>query len=194
LFQTRGKVTGAEARAQLDYGSGVSARAALYPTAAKDLLNPYSNVSLSVSYFMPGDGNGNPAVGAVSFRVIGAGFAAIPGPPITVMLTVEGTRFGPFEPALVSSGMYSVWLDTAQTDGDGKPPILGDADFGKLVKAIETMKAVEVALVREGAEIVRGSIPTPQATSWRDGLGAWAARMNGGVGAATSCPGGDILN
>jgi hypothetical protein len=194
LFQTRGKAAGAEARAQLDYGSGVSARAAVYPTEAKDLLNPYSNVSLSVSYFIPGDGKGKPMVGAVSYRAIGAGFAAIAGSPITMKLTVDGTSFGPFEPAPVSSGMYSVWLDTAETDGDGKPPRLGAADFGKLARAIDTMKAVEIALVRDGEEIVRGAIETPQSAPWRDGLSAWAARMNPGIGAATFCPGGDILN
>jgi hypothetical protein len=109
-------------------------------------------------------------------------------------LTVDGTSFGPFEPAPVSSGMYSVWLDTAETDGDGKPPRLGAADFGKLAKAIDTMKAVEIALVRDGEEIVRGAIETPQSAPWRDGLSAWAARMNPGIGAATFCPGGDILN
>jgi len=194
FFQSRGKVVGAEARAQLDYGSGVSARAVVYPTDAVDLLNPYSNVSFSVSYFIPGDGKGKPAVGAVSFRAIGANFATIAGAPITMKLTIDGTSFGPFEPAPVSSGMYSVWLDTAETDGDGKAPRLGAADFARLAKAVDSMTTVEVALVRDGTEIARGAISTPQAASWRDGLGAWAARMNPGVGAATSCPGGDILN
>jgi hypothetical protein len=194
FFQTRGKFAGAGARAQLDYASGVSARSVVYPTDAKDLLNPYSNVSFHVIYFVPGDGKGKPAVGSVSLGAIGAGFAAISGPPITMKLTIDGTSFGPFEPAPVSSGMYSVWLDTAETDGDGKAPRLGAAEFGKLAKAIDTMKSVEVALIRGGAEIVRSAIPTPQATSWRDGLGAWAARMSTGVGAATSCPGGDVLN
>jgi hypothetical protein len=194
LFQTRGKVAGAEARAQLDYSSDVSARAAVYPTEAKDLLNPYSNLSFSLSYFMPGDGKGKASVGAVSYRAIGAGFAAIPGSSITMKLTVDGTSFGPFEPAPVSSGMYSVWLDTAETDGDSKPPRLGAADFGKLAKAIDSMKSVEIALVREGVDIVRGTIQTPQSAAWRDGLSAWAARMNPGIGAATFCPDGDVVN
>lgn len=193
LFQTRGKVAGAEARAELDYSSGFSARAAVYPTDAKDLLNPYSTLSLSIGYFMPGDGKGKPAVGAISFRAIGKDFNAIPGAPISMKLVIDGVTFGPFEPKPVSSGMYSVWLDTADTDGDGKAPTLSPADFAKLAKAVDTMKTLDLALVREGADIVRATIPTPKVSAWRDGLSAWAARINPGVGVATSCAGGDIL-
>jgi len=47
-FQTRGKTAGAESRAAMDYSSGISARAAVYPTDAKDLLNPYSTLSLTL--------------------------------------------------------------------------------------------------------------------------------------------------
>jgi hypothetical protein len=194
LFLTRGKVAGANARAQLDYSTGVSARAAAYPTEARDLLNPYSNLSLSVTYVTPGDGKGRPALGAVSIGAIGKDFNAIPGAPITLKVIIDGETFGPYEPKPVSSGMYSVWLDTAETDGDGKPPRLSPAEFGKLAKAVDAMKTAEFVLVREGIDIVRGAIPAPQLSAWRDGLPAWAAKINPGVGAATYCPGGEILN
>lgn len=190
LFQTRGKVDGAEARAQLDYGTGVSARAATYPTAAKDLLNPYSNLSLSISYFTPGDGKSKPAVGSVSFRAVGKDFNAIPGAPIAMKLVIDGAPFGPFEPKPVSSGMYSVWLDTAETDGDAKPPTLSPADFAKLAKAVDGMKSAELVLVGGGDDLVRATIPSPQFVAWRDGLAGWAAKTKGGVGEATSCSGG----
>jgi hypothetical protein len=195
LFSTRGQVDGAEARAQLDYASSVSARAAVYPTDSKDLLNPYSNVSLSIGYFSPGDGKSRPTIGAVSFRAIGKDFAAIPGAEILMKLVVDGVTFGPFQPKPVSSGMYSVWLDTADTDGDGKEPTLQPDKFGKLANAIDGVKTLEVVLVREGADLVRATIPTPQAAVWRDGLSSWAAKTSPGVGAATYCSGGgDVLH
>lgn len=195
LFQTQGKVEGAKAQASFDYNSGVSARAAVYPTDAKDLLNPYSTVSVSVGYVAPGDGKTKPSVGDMSFRAIGKDFAAIPGEPVTIKVVVDGAAFGPFEPRPVSSGMYSVWLDTADTDGDSKPPILSPADFGKLAKAIDGATTVEVVLVRAGADLVRAAVPLPQRAAWRDGLSAWAAKTSPGViGVGTYCSGGgDIL-
>ena len=195
FFQTRGQAAGATARAELNYSTGISARAAAYPTEAKDLLNPYSSLTLSIGHFMPGDGKSKPTVGAVSFGAIGKDFSAIPGAPITLKLVVDGVSFGPYEPAPVSSGMYSVWLDTADTDGDGKPPRLDPAEFAKLAKAIDAMKAADLVLVRDGADLVRATIPSPNFVAWRDGLSAWAARTNPGVGAATSCAGGgDVLH
>lgn len=195
FFQTRGKVDGAVARAELDYKTSISARAAIYPTDARDLLNPYSNLSLSIGYVAPGHGKSKPAVGHVSMGAIGKDFSAIPGAPITMKLVIDDVAFGPFQPAPVSSGMYSVWLDTADTDGDSKPPALSPADFDKLTKAVENMKSAELILVRDKTDLVRATIPSPQLAAWRDGLAAWAAKTNPGVGAATLCSGGgDVLN
>ncbi len=191
FFQTRGKVAGAVARANLDYNSEVSARAAIYPTNAKDLLNPYSNVSASVGYVVPGDGKAAPTVGHISFRAIGKEFKAIPGGPLSIRVKVDQTVFGPFESPPQTSGMYSVWLDTAETDGDSKPPVLSPADFARLATAIDAAKAVEVSLIRDGEAIVTAVIEMPQRTAWRDGLAAWAAKtMPGVAGAATNCSGG----
>lgn len=190
LFQTRGKVDGAPARASFDYNSGVSARAAVYPTDAKDLLNPYSNVSVSVGYVALGEGKTNPSVGHMSFRAVGKDFAVIPGAPVMIKVMIDGATFGPFEPKPVSSGMYSVWLDTADTDGDAKPPILNPADFSKLAKAVDAAATIEVVLVSAGADIVRATIPLAQRAAWRDGLSAWAAKTKPGVGVSTFCAGG----
>jgi hypothetical protein len=195
LFLTRGKVAGAEARAAMDYASGLSARAAVYPTDAKDLLNPYSTLNMSLGYVVPGDGKASPSIGHVSFGAIGKDFQPIPGAPITLKLVIDGKAFGPYEPKPVSSGMYSVWLDTAATDGDGKPPLLAPDAFKKLADALMAMKTAEVVLVRDGAEIAKGAIPLPQLAAWRDGLAPWAAKTNPNVGAATGCSGGgDVLN
>ena len=197
MFLSLGKTAGANARAELNYTTSVSARGATYPTEAKDLLNPYSNVSLSVTYVTDRDGKAKPAIGAISFRAIGLNFKPIPGAPITMKLAVDGASFGQFEvnPSSLSSGMYSVWLDTADTDGDGKPPTLSPADFAKLAKAIDAMKSPEVVLVRDGVDIVRATLPLPNYAPWRDGLQAWTAKTSPGVGAGTSCPGGgEVLN
>lgn len=192
MFMSLGKTAGADTRAELNYTTSISARAVVYPTDAKDLLNPYSNVSLSVTHVAARDGKGKPAVGAVSIRAIGLNFKPIPGGPIAMKLVVDGTTFGPFEinPASLSSGMYSVWLDTADTDGDGKPPILNPDAFGKLAKAVDAMKSPEVVIVREGVDIVRATLPLPNYAPWRDGLQAWTAKTSPGVGAGTSCHGG----
>lgn len=194
LFETRGKTAGAEGRGSLDYNSGISARAAVYPTDARDVLNPYSTLSFSVSYVTPGDGKSKPAVGAVSFRAIGKDFNAIPGAPVTMKLVIDGAAFGPYEPRPVSSGMYSLWLDTAETDGDSKPPLLDPVAFGKLARAVDAMKTLDLVLVREGADLVRASVPTPQLTTWRDGLAAWSAKTIPGVGEATYCASGDVVH
>ena len=115
--------------------------------------------------------------------------------PITLKLIIDGTVFGPYQPRPVSSGMYSVWLDTADTDGDSKPPLLSPADFAKLATAVTGMKTVEVSLVRDGADLVKAAIPLPQLNTWRDGLAAWAAKTSPGVGAATFCSaGGNVVN
>ncbi len=191
FFQTRGKAAGAVARANFDYNSEVSARTAIYPTSAKDLLNPYSNVSVSIGYVAPGDGKTAPTVGHISFRAIGKEFKAIPGGTISIRVKVDQTVFGPFESPPQTSGMYSVWLDTAETDGDSKPPVLAPADFSRLAKAIDAAKTVDVALVRDGEAIVTAVIEVPQRNAWRDGLAAWAAKTMPGVsGAATNCSGG----
>ncbi|MDP3491792.1 MAG: hypothetical protein Q8R82_01665 [Hyphomonadaceae bacterium] len=192
MFLSQGKTAGASARAEFNYNTSVSARAATYPTDAKDLLNPYSNVSLSVTYVAASDGKTKPAVGAVSIRAIGKDFKPIPGAAITMKLIVDGASFGPFEinPGSLSSGMYSVWLDTADTDGDGKPPTLSPSDFAKLAKAVEAMKSPEIALVRDSVDTVRAALPLPNYVAWRDGLLAWTAKTSPGVGAATSCSGG----
>lgn len=189
LLQTRGKSDGAEARAEMDYSSGVSARAVVYPTDAKDFLNPYSNISFSLGYVVPAGGKDQPSLGHVSMSAIGKDFAPIAGAPIKLKLTIDGRTFGPWETKPVSSGMYSLWPDTEATDGDSKPPVLKPADFGKLEAAIKSMKTVEIALVREDKDIATASVPFPQLVAWRDGLAAWGARIRPG-----SCGGGEILN
>jgi len=194
LFQTRGKAAGAEARAEMDYNTGVSSRAAVYHTDAKDLLNPYGSVSLTLGYVTPGDGKGKLSVGQVSVRAIGKDFKAIPGAAISIKLVIDGAAFGPYDTGAISSGMYSVWLDTAETDGDSKPPTLSPADFAKLAKAIDAMKTVDVVFVREGKDIIKATIPFPQLAAWRDGLAAWAARTNSPAGGNPYCGSGNYLN
>lgn len=197
MFLSQGKAAGADARAEFNYNTGISAGGVTYPSEAKYLLNPYSNVSMSVTYVAARDGKTKPAIGSISFRAIGLNFKPIPGAPITVKLVVDGATFGPFEtnPASLSSGMYSVWLDTAGTDGDGKPPTLSPADFAKLATAVDAMKSPEIVLVRDRIDIAHAALPLPNYTAWRDGLQAWTAKTNPGVGAGTSCPGGgEVLN
>lgn len=198
LMMTAGKASD-PALARFDYKASVSARAATYPTAAKDLLNPYSSPSLSIGYYgtvgSAAPYGVKPTVGHVSFGVIGKDFKAISGAPVRLTLIIDGTTFGPYDPKPASSGMHNLWLDTANTDGDGNPPLLTPNEFARLAKAVDTMKAAEIAVIQDGAETVRISIPPPNFVAWRDALPAWASKTKPGVGAATYCPaGGEVAN
>ena len=198
LLMTVGK-TSDPALSRLDYSASASARAAVYPTAVKDVLNLYSSPSLNIGYYGQVGAAAphavTPTVGHVGFGVIGKDFKAIPGSPVQLNLIVGGATFGPYEPAPSSSGMYNMWFDTADTDGDNKAPLLSANDFAKLAKAINAMTTAEVVVVQDGAEIARIAIPTPNFVAWRDGLASWASKTKPGVGAATTCAaGGDVVN
>lgn len=198
LFMTDGK-TSDPALARFDYSASASARAATYPTAAKDLLNPYSSPSLSIGYYWSLGSAAphavKPTVGHVSFGVIGRDFKAIAGAPVRLSLIIDGTTFGPYDPKPASSGMHNLWLDTADTDSDGNPPLLKPAEFASLAKAVETMKSAEIAVLQDGVETVRVAIPSPNFAAWRDALPAWASKTKPGVGTATYCPaGGEVVN
>ena len=192
-FQTRGKVApDATSRATFDYTATGSPTAAAYLTAAKDLMNPYSGGSMSLGYFASNDGKSKPTVGQVSMRATARDFKPIPGAPVKMKLIINGVAFGPYEPKASSNtdGMYSVWLDTADTDGDSKPPLLAPADFAKLAKAVDAMTAGEIVLVQGGADIVKMPVPSKQRLAWRDGLAPWAAETAKGV-ASNICSGSD---
>src|SRR5689334_9529082 len=63
IFQTPGKVApDAKARTNFDYNFSGSRTAVVYPTAAKDLMNPYGGGSMSVGYFAANDGKSKPTV------------------------------------------------------------------------------------------------------------------------------------
>lgn len=198
LLMTVGK-TSDPALARFDYSASASARAATYPTAAKDLLNPYSSPSLSIGYYgtvgSAAPYPAKPAVGHVSFGVIGKDFKAIAGAPVRLALIIDGTTFGPYDPKPASSGMHNLWLDTANTDGDASPPLLTPNEFARLAKAVDAMKTAEIAVIQDGVETVRIAIPSPSFVAWRDALPAWASKTKPGVGSATYCPaGGEVVN
>ena len=178
IFETRGKVVpDAASRASFDYTATGSATAAVYPTSAKDLMNPYSGGSVSLGYFAPNDGKSKATIGQVSMRATARNFKPIPGAPVSMKLIVDGVAFGPYEPkpSANTDGMYSVWLDTADTDGDSRPPLLAPADFAKLAKAVDAMTEAEIVLVQDGTDIVKMPVPSKQRLAWRDGLTPWVA-------------------
>jgi hypothetical protein len=192
-FATRGQIApDATSRANFDYTATGSPTAAVYPTAAKDLMNPYSGGSVSLGYFVPNDGKAKPTVGQVSMSAIARNFKPIPGAPVKMKLVIDGVAFGPYEPRASANtdGMYSVWLDTADMDGDSKPPLLEPADFAKLANAVDTMTAAEIILVQDGTSIVQLPVPSKQRLAWRDGLAPWAAETARQV-AFNMCSGSD---
>jgi len=198
LLQTMGKVDGAKARVLFDYTVTGSARLAIYPTADKDLLNPYSGARLSVGYYSAvGDQPPHvvkPAIGHVSFSAMGKDFKPIPG-AVKIKVVIDGAPFGPYEPnpSYLGSGQYSIWLDTAETDGDAKPPFLDTKAFDALTKAVDGMKGAEVVLIRDGADIVRVPLAPTQRVPWRDAVAAWTSKTRPGVGAGTFCLSGDVI-
>jgi hypothetical protein len=193
IFQTAGKAEGAQGRAELDYTAKGFATQTIYPTTAKDLMNPYSGASLGVGHHGVVDGKAphasTPKLGRVSLGAIGKDFKPIPGGGVKMKLVVDGKSFGPYEPKASSLdfGQYSVWLDTAESDGDGKPPILSPAEFASLAKAIDAMKAAEIVLERDGADIVRMPVTVTKFAAMRDGLPVWAAATRPTVKEFASC-------
>jgi hypothetical protein len=85
--------------------------------------------------------------------------------------------------------MYSVWLDTADTDGDSKPPTLKPAEFAALGEAVNAMKMVEVVFVQDGVDIVRMPVPLDKHVAWRDGLAPWTAMAAPTDGVTVRCGG-----
>ncbi len=191
IFETRGKTAGATGRATFDYAATSSGTAVTYPTELKGLMSPYSGPTFNVSYFASADGRTPPAIGQVSLNMIAKDFKTIPGNPVAVKLLVDGATFGPYTPR-ESSGMYSLWFDTADTDGDSKPPILKPAEFAKLATAVDAMNTIEILLVQDGKDIVRTPVATSTMRTWRDALPEWARNTARGVSDATTfCTGGD---
>jgi hypothetical protein len=196
IFQTRGKDAGAASRANFDYNAKGSANAAVYPTAAKDLMNPYGGASVSIGYFIDGEGKGAPTVGQISMRASARDYKPIPGGPVEMKLVIDGKAFGPYpyKPSADSDGMYSVWLDTAEADGDSKPPILKPADFAALAKAADAMKTAEVVFAQGGADIVKMPVNITKRVEWRDGLAPWAKETKPRMSATgTDCASGDKI-
>ena len=200
LYETGGKVA-QPARGVFDYTASVSARASTYPTATKDVLNLYSSPNIGLSYYTSvGEAApyaSKPTIGRISFAYQAKDFKPILGGPISLKLIVDGVAFGPFQPdaSSTNSGRYGMWLDTAETDGDGKPPILTPTEFAKIAKAVETTSTVQLVLVQDKTDIASTAIPFPNLAAWRDGFAGWAAKTKPGVGAATSCTaGGSISN
>lgn len=197
VYQTVGKDAGAKARAYLDFGASGSPAGVTYPTDAKNLMNPYgSGATVNISYFIDGEGKGKPAVGQIRMGAIARDFKPIPGGPVEMRLVLDGKAFGPYpyKPSADADGMYSVWLDTADTDGDGKPPILKAAEFAALATAIDASKTVEVVFAQNKTDIVKMPVNITKRIEWRDGLAPWAAETaKRAKGAVTGCAGGDKI-
>jgi hypothetical protein len=180
LFETRGKAADAQGRAEMDFSTRGSGTATLYPTDAKDLMNPYGGASIGVGYYGLVDAKAphavTPKVGHVSLGAIGKDFKPIPG-NVQVKLIIDGKAFGPYDPkaSSLSSGQYSVWLDTADTDGDSAPPRLAPAAFAVLAKAVDAMSSAELVMVRDGVDVARLPVSLKQYAPWRAGLPKWAA-------------------
>jgi hypothetical protein len=189
LLQTVGKTADAKGQVRFDYSLSGYGTAAVYPTDQKDLLNPYGRPGIGIGYYGPVDAKpphaAKPAVGHVSQGVIAKDFQPIPGTLAKLKLVVDGASFGPFDPnesSVKSNGQYSVWLDTAETDGDSKPPVLDAKTFAALAKAVGAMKSAELVVVRDGVDIVRVPLPPPaEFPKWRDELAGWASKTRPGA-------------
>lgn len=179
VYSTRGKEAGAAARAVFDYTAKAPAHTTVYPTAAKDMMNPYGGASVSVNHYMTGGFKSAATIGQISMRATAKDFKPIPGEPVQMKLVLDGKAFGPYQPpaSANSDGMYSAWFDTADTDGDSKPPVLKPAEFATLAKAVDAAKTVEVVLVQNGADIVRMPVVLTKRTEWLAGLGSWATSV-----------------
>jgi hypothetical protein len=193
FFSTPGMAEGALGRARMDYSVTGSRTAAVYPTAEKDFMSPWNGATFNIGYYAdfaakaPHDANLR--VGQVSAIVSAKDGKALQG-PITIKLVIDGKIFGPYQPNATSltSGLYSIWFDTAETDGDSKPPILKPAQFSKLAKAAEAMKAAEMVLTRDKTDIVRLPVAIKLRDQWTSGFTSWASSARSFVKKSGGCP------
>lgn len=191
-FSTLGKADKAQGRASLTYTATNHASTTVYPTAAKDLMSQYSGATLSVGYQGLVDSAAphasKPKIGTVSIITSGRNGKPLAG-HVTLKLVVDGKAFGPYEPqaSSVESGLYSVWLDTAQTDGDSAPPVLSAKKFAELAKAVDAMKAARVIVLQDRVEVAYMDLPLASFKTMRDGLPEWAAGTRARVTDRTWC-------
>lgn len=195
-FSTLGKAENAQGRASLTYTATSHGSATVYLTAAKDMLSQYSGATLSVGYLGLVDSAAPHAskskVGSVSIMASGRNGKPLAG-HVTLKLVIDGKAFGPYEPkaSSVESGLYSVWLDTAQTDGDSQPPVLSAKKFAELAKAVDAMKAARLIVLQDRAEVAYMDLPLTSFKTMRDGLPEWAAGTRARVKGNTWCLAGD---
>ena len=193
FFSTPGMAEGALGRAQMDYSVTGSRTAAIYPTAEKDFMSQWNGATFNIGYYAdfatkaPHDATLR--VGQVSALVSAKNGIALQG-PITIKLVIDGKTFGPYEPnaTSLSSGLYSVWFDTAETDGDSKPPRLKPAQFAKLAKAAEAMKTAEMVLMRDKTDVVRLPVAISKRDGWVNEFKPWASSARGFVKKSGGCP------
>jgi hypothetical protein len=191
-FATRGKDEGAQGRADMDYTAQGGPNATVYLTDYRDFMSKFTGASLGVTWY--GDVDAQPphgmkmAIGRVSMIASSRDFKPIPG-KVTMKLVLDGKTFGPYEPkaSSASGGMYNVWLDTADTDGDSSPPVLSPKKFAALAKAVGVMKAAEIIIVQDGKDVARMPVPLGRHIGWRDGLPTWAAQTRARIKGYTSC-------
>lgn len=192
-FKTRGKEEGAPARAEMSFNATGYPTQTVYLTDFKEFMSRYSGASLGIAWYgdvanTPPHGM-NATIGRVSVNTTSRDFKPIPG-KVAIKLLIDGKVFGPYEPkaSSVSGGMYTVWLDTADTDGDSSPPVLKPKQFAELTKAVDRMKTAEVVIVQDGKDIARQPVPLTKYAAWRDGLPQWAAETRARFkGAMTVC-------
>ena len=192
-FSTPGMAEGALGRARMDYGVTGARGSAIYPTAEKDFMSQWNGATFNIGYYAdfaakaPHDATLR--VGQVSAIVSAKDGKQLQG-PIAVKLVIDGKVFGPYEPkaSSLSSGLYSVWFDTAETDGDSKPPVLKPADFAKLAKAVQAMKSAEMVLARGKTDIVRLPVTIVKRDGWVNDFKPWASSARGFVKKNGGCP------
>jgi hypothetical protein len=160
-------------------------------------MNPYGGASVSIGYFIDGEGKGAPTVGQISMRASARDYKPIPGGPVEMKLVIDDKVFGPLplQPSADSDGMYSVWLDTAETDGDSKPPILKPADFASLAMAGRCIQGPPKSSSLRAARGHReDAVNITKRVEWRDGLAPWAKETKPRMSATgTDCAGGDKI-
>jgi hypothetical protein len=191
FFRTPGMAEGALGQAEMEYSVTGSRTAAIYPTAEKDFMSPWNGATFYISYDASFDADppheATLRVGQVNALVSTKDGKTLRG-PIKIKLVIDGKSFGPYKPkeSGLSSGLYSIWFDTLETDGDNKPPVLDLVDFNKLAKATASMKTAEMVLLRGKTEIVRLPVAINKRDSWIRDFTGWASsarsfiKMNGG--------------
>ena len=189
LFETRGKAPAdANARAILDYTASGSANAAVYPTAAKNLMNPYAAPRSASAISRPRTASPLPPSAKSAF----APSARLQAHPGLARFDEARGRWRILRPLCAQGPILRHVFRLARHGRRRRrrqAAFAQPAGFASSRSAVDAMKSAEVVLVQDGAEIAENACPAGVAIDMARRPASWARQTAKGVATPPSVRG-----